>query len=317
MKTLTLLAISFLLTSCATSQNDEHFAKGVEMTPIPFLAEIFTGEHNEFSVAINPVNPNMILFTRRIGDGKQKIYETYYRNKQWTEPKIASFSTDRDEIALFTPNGKTVYFGSERPIPGRPNKGNFDMNIWKTEWNNENWSEPVPLPPHINKVQAEGEEWPLHNLSYFYTVDGSQFYTGSLVKGAKGMDIFTTTLTDGEFTPLEPLPATVNTEEFWEYAPILSPDGNYLFTQVYQRDDGLGGDDIYVSKKDENGNWLPSKNLGPLVNSKQNECPAGFSPDGSYFLFFAPSNKNSIDPDAKGRPYIIKTAALQLDTLFK
>lgn len=317
MKFLLLFAATSLLLSCATAQDNEHLAKGVENIPRPFLPDIFTGEHNEFSVAINPTDPNMILFTRRIGDGKQKIYETFYRDGQWTEPKIASFSTDRDEIALFTPDGKTVYFGSERLIPGRPNKGNFDMNIWKTEWRDGAWTAPVPLPPNINKVQEEGEEWPLHNLSYFYTVDGVRFYTGSLVKNAKGMDIFTTTYSDGEYTALQPLPATVNTEDYWEYAPILSPDGNYLFTQVYKRDDGLGGDDIYVSKKDADGNWLPSKNLGPLINTEQGECPAGFSPDGTYFLYFAPGNKYSDDPDAPGRPYIVKTAALELDSLFK
>lgn len=309
-------AILFLSTF-AMAQRSDHYATDVENTPLPFLPEIFTGEHNEFSVAINPADPTMILFTRRVGDGKQKIYETFYRENQWTEPRVASFSTDRDEIALFTPDGKTVYFGSERPIPGRPNKGNFDMNIWKTDYNNGRWSQPVPLPPHINQVQAEGEQWPLRNLSYFTTVDGVNFYTGTLEDNAEGMDIYKSTLTEDGITSLERLSASVNTDEFWEYAPILSPDGTYLFTQVYERDGGLGGDDIYVSKKDAYGNWLPSKNLGSLINTTQNECPAGFSPDGSYFLFFAPANKESDDPDAIGRPYIVKTSALQLDELFE
>ncbi|MDX1462135.1 MAG: hypothetical protein R3359_03690, partial [Marinirhabdus sp.] len=129
MKIEILLATALLFASCALAQKVPSYAKNVENTPVPFLPEIFTGEHNEFSVAINPADPKMILFTRRIGDGKQKIYETFYRNGQWTAPQITSFSTDRDEIALFTPDGQTVYFGSERPIPGRPNKGNFDMNI--------------------------------------------------------------------------------------------------------------------------------------------------------------------------------------------
>ena len=317
MKFLLLLLVSLLTFTYATAQKELPFARGIKNTPRPFLPEIFTGQHNEFSVAINPLNPNMILFTRRIGEGKQKIYETFYQDDKWTTPRITEFSTDRDEIALFAPDGKTVYFGSERPIPNRPNQGNFDMNIWKTTYADGQWTTPVPLPPHINQVQAEGEEWPLRNLSYFHTVDGVNYYTGTLEKNQKGMDIYTSIQTDGEFSPLKRLPNTLNTDEFWEYAPILSPDGGYIFTQVYKRDDGIGGDDIYVSKKDEYGNWMESKNLGPIVNSEQGECPAGFSPDGKYFLFFAPSDRASDNPDGPGRPYIIKTSALQLDKLFK
>ena len=90
-------------------------------------------------------NDKTIYFTRRQGNEKQKIYFSNFENNKWTEPQIASFSTDRDETPFITPDGKTLYFGSQRSIPKRQNKGNFDMNIWKTDWKNGKWSEPTPL----------------------------------------------------------------------------------------------------------------------------------------------------------------------------
>ena len=266
-------------------------------------------------MTISP-NAKTVLFTRRIGNGKQKIYETHYVDGKWSPPKITSFSTDRDESPHFTPDGKTVYFGSERAIPNRPNKGNFVMNVWKTKLTNGKWSTPELLPENINAIQIEGEEWPSSNLSHFVTADGKTFYTGTQVRGSKGLDIYETTFDGINYSNLKKLAPTVNKNDKWEYAPIISPDGNYLFTQVYNRDDGLGGDDIFVSKKDANGNWLSSVNLGNLINTNMNECPAAMSADGKYFFFTRDFKKDPNQYDGIGSVYFVETDALLLNTLF-
>ena len=44
-------------------------------------------------------------------------------------------------------------------------------------------------------------------------------------------------------------------------------------------------EDIYVTTRNENGEWTRLVNLGPGVNSDQHDrCPA-FSPDFEYFFF--------------------------------
>ena len=125
-------------------------------------------------------NDKTIYFTRRKGNEKQKIYFTNFENNKWTEPQITSFSTDRDEAPFITPNGKILYFGSERPIPNMQNKGNFDMNIWKTELKNGKWSEPEPLSEIINQVQIEKEEWPSSNQNSIFTNDELNFYYATM-----------------------------------------------------------------------------------------------------------------------------------------
>jgi len=301
--------------SCNKSVTD-HLATEPINSPQLFLEGIVTDTTAlEFGMTIS-ADAKTILFTRRIGDRKQKIYETRYKNDSWQQPKVASFSTDRDESPHFSSDGKTVFFGSERPIPNRANKGNFDMNVWKTEYRDGKWSQPEALPQNINAVQIENEEWPSSNLSHFVTADGKTFYTGTQVRDTNGIDIYKTILEDGSYSTLEKLPNTINREDKWEYAPVISPDGQYLFTQIYNREDGLGGDDIFVSKMNENGQWLPSINLGSLINTDMNECPAAMTSDGKYF--FLTRDKKSDPKEYDGIPniYIIETKALQLEKLF-
>lgn len=317
MKNQSILFLFLIIVSCQTINHTEHLSDHPIKKPELFLPGIVSSEHLEFSMTISPTDAKTIFFTRRIGDGKQKIYETYYKNGQWSTPAITSFSTDRDETPHFSADGKTVYFGSAREIPGRPNKGQFDMNVWKTErTTNNTWTNPVPLSPKINEVQLEGEKWPLGNMSHLVTADGKTFYTGTMMRGEKGIDIYKTTLNDDEFTPLEKLPKEICNDEKWEYAPIISPDGNYLFTQVYNGVSGYGGDDIYVSKKDKNGNWLATQNLGSLINSNMNECPLSMTSDGKYFFFSQDEKEDPKDYDGIPSIYIIETESLQLEKLF-
>ncbi len=315
MKTYQYILIFFTIISC---QKDitSHLSDKSVTTPKLFLEGIVTDTaHLDFGMTISP-DAKTVLFTRRIGEAKQKIYETNYINGNWTQPVIATFSTDRDESPHFSPDGKTVYFGSERPIPNRPNKGSFDMNVWKTTRINGKWSEPEVLPENINAVQIEGEEWPSSNLSHFVTADEKTFYTGTLERGEKGIDIYKTIYDGKNYSNLEKLSNRINKEDKWEYAPVVSPDGNYLFTQIYNRDDGFGGDDIFVSKKDVNGNWQYSVNLGNLINTEMNECPASMSSDGKYFFFTRDYKEDLKQYDGIPNIYFIETKALKLDKLF-
>ena len=262
-----LLLASLFIISCQNTSKTDHISDHPINLPELFLPGIVSSEHMEFSMAISPIDAKTVFFTRRVGTDKQKIYQTVYQNGQWSIPKIAPFSTNRDESPHYSADGRSLYFGSERSIPNRPNKGSFDMNVWKTTLNNDQWSNPIPLPPVINKVQVEGEEWPIANLSDWVTNDDQTFYTGTWKRGEKGIDLFKATFKNGIYTALEKLPKEICREDKWEYAPMISPDGQYLFFQVYNREDGKGGDDVFVSKKGTDGQWLPSVNLGDLINT--------------------------------------------------
>ncbi|NDC79145.1 MAG: flagellar motor protein MotB, partial [Chitinophagia bacterium] len=64
----------------------------------------------------------------------------------------------------------------------------------------------------------------------------------------------------------------VNTEA-WESAPCLSPDRRTLYF-ASNRPGGMGGNDIWVSRRRPDGGWGEPENLGAPVNTAGNEsCP--------------------------------------------
>jgi outer membrane protein OmpA-like peptidoglycan-associated protein/5-hydroxyisourate hydrolase-like protein (transthyretin family) len=81
---------------------------------------------------------------------------------------------------------------------------------------------------------------------------------------------------------LEPFP--FNTDSFSVAHPSLSPDGQVM---IFASDmpGGFGGSDLYISRRDELGNWMKPVNLGETVNSAHNELFPFLHEDGN--LYFA------------------------------
>ena len=95
--------------------------------------------------------------------------------------------------------------------------------------------------------------------------------------------------------PFEPvnLGENVNTP-FDEYLPYLTADERIIFFTA-RRPGCIGGyraeyrgytEDFYYSVL-QDGKWQPAENLGPPVNTENNEGAACFSPDGQYVYFTA------------------------------
>ena len=124
-----------VMTQCSPNviSNKTNFSSEEILKPEIFGEGIIsTKTESVFDIAFSP-NCKTAYFTMRKENEKHKIMETNFKNGSWTKPKLCSFSTDRDETAFLTSTGNTLYFGSQRQIPNKPNQGNFDMNIWKVE----------------------------------------------------------------------------------------------------------------------------------------------------------------------------------------
>jgi Tol biopolymer transport system component len=66
-------------------------------------------------------------------------------------------------------------------------------------------------------------------------------------------------------------------------SPFISPNGNVLLFYS-TRPGGEGDADLYVSFKKQ-GDWSEPVNLGPIVNSSEEEDNPVVSPDGKQFYF--------------------------------
>ncbi|MEO0627506.1 MAG: hypothetical protein AAFY91_11010 [Bacteroidota bacterium] len=285
-----------------------------EVTEAILFAEgiIATNDHSEFNLMFSP-DGRTVYFSRRAPEEKQKIYESTFSGSSWTEPVVCSFSTDRDEAPSITPDGNFFFFGSERAIPGRPNLGGFDMNIWMMEKLDQGWSEPIPLPYPINDVQIEGEDWPSSNSSFFSAIDNEHFYYCTMNRGTNAIKLYGVTYRDGSFSSPEEISGLFDEEKYWIYSPVVSPDGDYLFFNSFGAPGGSGGEDIFVSKRLDDG-WSKAQPIGPKVNSIHEESSPRLSRDGKYFFFSRADNLGDYEY-GEWSIYFIETEALGLDEL--
>ena len=291
------------------------YSKEIVSSPIPFAKGIISTDVNsEFELTFS-ADGLKVYFSRRAPGKKQKIYVCDFKDYKWGTPKLANFSTDRDETASITPNGKFLFFGSERPIPDKPNKGNFDMNIWMMEKTDEGWSEPKPLPEPINAVQIENEEWPSSNNNFFFTNDNQTFYFTTMMRGTKSIKLYETKFDGKTFSEPKAIDGIFDDEKFWIYSAVISPNGKYLVFNSYDAPGGKGGEDIFVSIKTENG-WSKAKPIGQLVNSKDEESSPRFSRDGKYFFFSRAENLGDYEY-GEWSIFFVETEYLNLEKIFE
>jgi hypothetical protein len=101
-----------------------------------------------------------------------------------------------------------------------------------------------------------------------------------------------------EFSKPEKLGTEINSEDE-ELAPMLSPDGNTLYFARAFHGKNMGGKyagtDIWISRKDSNGNWTPAVNAGKPWNNKRSNAVIGISRDGAtVYLSNSYNNKSGI-----------------------
>jgi tetratricopeptide (TPR) repeat protein len=134
------------------------------------------------------------------------------------------------------------------------------------------------------------------------TPDGSRvlLYYDNFV-GEK--DLFVSSKRGKTYLRAESLGLNVNTKEP-ETAAILSLNKKILFFSA-EREDGLGGLDIYYSTKMPTGEWGEPINLGPTINTPYDDNFPYIGPDGTFY--FASQGHNSMgDYDIFRTSYLYK-----------
>jgi serine/threonine protein kinase/Tol biopolymer transport system component len=150
------------------------------------------------------------------------------------------------------------------------------------------WSKPVNLGPPVNTRHWEG------GLALFESDDGlSLFFTSDRPGGQGGSDIWLTTRS----TPGGPWANPVNlgsplNSPAADWGPSISSNGLELYFSS-DRPNGHGGDDIYVTTRASTEDpWCEPVNIGPSVNSPQNDGSPSMSANGRL-LFFKSSREGS------------------------
>lgn len=126
-----------------------------------------------------------------------------------------------------------------------------------------------------------------HNSNLALSADGKTLFQ---YRDDNGGDIYFSKLEpDGSWSYPEPLSKYINSS-FAEKSVSMSQDGKLLFFSS-NRPGGLGGIDIYVSKKDSKGQWSRSVNLGPSINTEFDDESPFIDYDGKTLYFSTKGRK--------------------------
>ncbi|MFC2136013.1 TolB family protein [Bacteroidota bacterium] len=267
-------------------------------TPEIFAPGIVSLGYHEHGITISPDGTEIFFVAASTDFSTHNIMFTKLSEGAWTVPDVAPFSGHYKDISpSFTPDGNRLYFASKRPlVEGGNDKRDFD--IWFVDRDGDSWSEPVNAGSPINSEMNDGGPTFMQN--------GTMIFQSMRKQGSKGWDFYISYLKNGEYSEPEIIPAPVSTE-FNEGAPFVAPDGSFL---LFNSNRPQGGPimSLFVSFKDENGNWLEPVNLDRKVKSSLYHGDYGpvLSPDGKYLFFGSFRHLETIEPKFEGHLYNMK-----------
>ncbi|MFT3674568.1 MAG: hypothetical protein QM781_01590 [Chitinophagaceae bacterium] len=194
-------------------------------------------------------------------------------NGTWSAPSVAPFSGQYADLEpCFSPDGQQLYFVSNRPVEGSKTK---DFDIWRMSRTATGWSQPVNLGSPVNTAADE-----------FYpsiSRNGTLYFTAAYRRGLGKEDIYAARWNGSNYEEPQALDAAINSMGY-EFNAFVSADEQYILFTAYGRADDMGGGDLYLSKKNRNGQWQPAQNLRLINSGKLDYCPS-LSPDGQILFF--------------------------------
>ncbi len=195
-----------------------------------------------------------------------------------------------DEATIFFTGRRQTSTGGKKDASDNA----FFEDVYVSEKANGKWQ---PARSVSKNVNTEG-----HDATAGLSPDGSRLYVYRFGPGDGG-DLYETVLFGLDWEPPVHMNKNINSK-YHESTVSLSFDGKRLYF-VSNKEHGLGDDDIYYCDLDPSGDWGPSKNIGPDLNTKYGEEGVFMHPDGTT-LYFSSKGYNSM-----GGYDIFKTSFLE------
>lgn len=251
-----------------------------KVSPELFAPEIISTGAHEMSITISN-DLKEIFIGRSSLNWSSSIVQFTNGQDGWKEAKLASFARSLgNNYPFLSPDNKHLYFNSKRS--GGDN-GFVESNrgIWVSEFEENKWSAPNKVIPDID---------PTITLTYpSIAKNGNIYFNATLENGLGHSDIYCVKKNKHGYGKPENLGSVINSE-YYEFHPYISPNEDFLMFDAVNPD-GYGSNDIYISFKDKDGEWMKAVNLGETINGEAADMRPYLSPDGKY-LFFSSNRKN-------------------------
>ena len=212
-----------------------------------------------------------LLFTRKMpldnDYQKEFLFVSHLIDNQWSEPQPLAFSDFPQDVdpgaAFISADGKKLY------LTGCGWSRDSSCDIYVSEWKDSRWAMPKPLSEGINTRSWESQPC--------VSSDGKELYFVSRRSGQA--DIYCCKRNaDGTWGEPQNLGKPINTKGT-EMAPFLHPDGHTLYFSSDMHV-GMGGFDLFMSRRGDDGLWQEPVNLGFPINTNGDEINFFVAADG-------------------------------------
>ncbi len=239
---------------------DAEFRPQALANPVPFepinLGENINSNHRDYFPSLTLKND--LVYTVQIGEGQRGQEDLYISKKvddKWQKSKpIETVNTSDNEGAQsISADGNLLVF---TVCNQAGDLGSCDL--YYSRRINNRWTKPLNMGPPINTPNWESQPSIAPNSDGLYFVRGGARGTGS-------KDLYFSSIQeDGRWgTPqkIDELNTPYN-----ESSPSIHPDGNTLY---FSSDGhaGMGGFDLFVSRRQADGKWGEPQNLGYPINT--------------------------------------------------
>ena len=278
------------------------FAEQAVNNPVPFapvnMGDSINSKFEEYFPAIT-ADGKTFLFTRRLPDANNRQQEDFYVSKRinnsWTNAlPLTEINTSGNEGApSLSADGQYLFFTACEEkysnIDARKTNGSCDIFIAKK--NGDKFAKPRNLEAPINSGSWESQP--------SFSSDGRTLYFVRKIKGSDNLiqyDIYMSRIGDNSaWTEPVSVSDKINTSGD-EMSVFIHPDDQTLYF-ASDGHPGMGGQDIFVSRRDSSGEWGEPENLGYPINTIRDENSLLVSPDGTmaYFSSNREGGKGGLD----------------------
>ena len=224
---------------------------------------------NEYNLSTD-VAQSTIVFARSEADFKNAhIWIAQRAGQGWSDPVQVAFSDARysDSDPWLAPDGRTLYFISNRPLRGEQPRNNLD--IWRASRRGDGFG----APEHLGAINSEAQELgpEVH--------DGWLYFNSSRKGGPAELSIYRVRV-DGAAAP-EPLPPPFN-DGAAQGDFTLSPDGT--IAMFWSELDGSQDADLFAMRR-TGSVWSKPVRLPSPLNAAGFDFTPAFSHDGRELRF--------------------------------
>jgi len=204
--------------------------------------------------------------------GNFDIYNSEFKNGKWKKLNIIdNLSTQFDDIA------SSLAYDGQRILLFKNNEGHFD--IYQSNLSGSKWTDPkLKMSKIVNTSSNETfASYDPQDIKVYYVSDGG--YTGD-------QDIIFSGKKDNaeKYWGKGQSPGNKINSPYNEGSVYLAPDGQTMYFSS-QGHTSIGGYDIFVSYREENGEWGEPINLGYPINSPFDDLFFSISASAKYAYF--------------------------------